>query len=36
MINGDWRIVDALPVGVDPDRLIAEHSAAASKLMQRL
>ena len=36
MINGDWRVIDASPVGIDPGRLIAEHAAAAAKFMQGL
>ncbi len=29
MVAGAWRVVDAMPVGLDLDRLMAEHSAAA-------
>ena len=29
MIAGEWRVVDGAPVGLDLDRLIAEHKAAA-------
>jgi 8-oxoguanine deaminase len=36
MINGHWRVIDASPVGLDPDRLIAAHSAAARKFLERL
>lgn len=31
MVGGDWRVVDGLPVDVDLERLMAEHSAAARK-----
>ena len=29
MIAGDWRVVDGRPVGLDLDRLVAEHRRAA-------
>ena len=29
MVAGAWRVVDGMPVGLDLDRLMAEHSAAA-------
>ncbi len=29
MVAGAWRVVDGMPVGLDLDRLIAEHKAAA-------
>ena len=29
MVAGEWRVVDGAPVGLDLDRLIAEHKAAA-------
>jgi 8-oxoguanine deaminase len=29
MVAGEWRLVDGMPVGLDVDRLIAEHRAAA-------
>jgi 8-oxoguanine deaminase len=29
MISGEWRVIDAQPVGVDLEKLMAEHRAAA-------
>jgi hypothetical protein len=29
MIAGEWRVIDGAPVGLDLDRLIAEHRRAA-------
>ena len=29
MIAGEWRVIDGQPVGLDLDRLIAEHTRAA-------
>ncbi len=31
MIAGEWRVVDGQPVGLDLDRLIAEHKRAARR-----
>ncbi|KQT47474.1 8-oxoguanine deaminase [Aureimonas sp. Leaf454] len=31
MVKGDWRVVDAMPVGMDVARLRAEHGAAAAR-----
>jgi len=29
MIGGQWRVVDGQPVGVDLEKLMADHRAAA-------
>ena len=31
MVNGEWRVVDGAVVGLDLERLLAEHRAAARK-----
>jgi len=34
MIAGEWKVVDGLPVGVDIERLRAEHGAAARAFLE--
>jgi hypothetical protein len=29
MIGGEWRVVDAMPVGIDLSKLVADHQQAA-------
>jgi 8-oxoguanine deaminase len=36
MVKGEWRVVDAMPVGVDVARLRAEHGAAARRFLEAL
>lgn len=36
MIKGEWRVVDALPLGVDVGRLREEHGAAARAFLEAL
>jgi 8-oxoguanine deaminase len=33
MIKGEWRVVDAAPLGVDLARLRAEHGKAAKRFV---
>jgi 8-oxoguanine deaminase len=34
MVNGEWRVIDGTPVGLDVEKLRAEHGAAARKFME--
>jgi 8-oxoguanine deaminase len=34
MVKGSWRVVDALPVGVDLARLRREHGEAAKAFLE--
>ena len=34
MVAGEWRVIDALPVGVDIARLRREHGAAARAFLE--
>jgi 8-oxoguanine deaminase len=36
MIAGDWKVVDGMPVGIDVERLRAEHGAAARTFLETL
>ena len=36
MVAGDWRVTDYAPVGVDVERLRAEHGQAAQRFLQSL
>jgi 8-oxoguanine deaminase len=36
MVKGAWRVVDALPVGVDLARLRREHGEAAKAFLENL
>jgi len=31
MVQGQWRVIDAMPVGLDLAQLMAQHGAAARK-----
>jgi len=33
MVQGEWRVIDGMPVGLDLGKLIAEHSAAARRFV---
>jgi len=34
MINGEWRLVDGAPLGVDVARLRAQHGKAAKSFVE--
>ena len=36
MIAGNWKVEDGMPVGVDVERLRAEHGAAAKRFLEGL
>ena len=36
MVKGEWRVIDAMPVGVDVARLRREHGAAAKEFLDNL
>ena len=36
MVRGTWRVEDAMPVGVDVEKLRAEHGAAAKAFLEAL
>jgi len=31
MVNGEWRVIDGQPVGIDLKALLAEHAEAARR-----
>jgi len=33
MIGGEWRVVDAMPVGIDLSKLVADHQQAAKQFV---
>jgi 8-oxoguanine deaminase len=36
MVKGEWRVIDALPVGIDVEKLRREHGAAARAFVESL